>query len=88
MAKHFDVTITDTGLAIARKQDRIDEETRLDGIYVIRTPSPPPSSAPPVPSPPTRTSNTSSATSGTSNLTTWTCGRSSTASRKGSGATC
>jgi hypothetical protein len=40
MAKHFDVTITDTSLAIDRKQDQIGEEARLDGIYVIRTPLP------------------------------------------------
>jgi len=40
MAKHFDVTITDTSLAIDRKQNQISEEARLDGIYVIRTPLP------------------------------------------------
>jgi len=40
MAKHFNVTITDTSLAIERKQDQIEEEARLDGIYVIRTPVP------------------------------------------------
>jgi hypothetical protein len=40
MAKHFDVTITDTSLAIERKQAQIEEEARLDGIYVIRTPVP------------------------------------------------
>jgi hypothetical protein len=40
MAKHFDVTITDDSLAIERKQDQIEEEARLDGIYVIRTPLP------------------------------------------------
>jgi len=40
MAKHLDVTITDTTLAVERKQDQIDEEARLDGIYVIRTPLP------------------------------------------------
>jgi hypothetical protein len=36
--KHFTVTITDTTLAIGRRQDRIDAEAMLDGIYVIRTP--------------------------------------------------
>jgi hypothetical protein len=36
MAKHFDVTITDTSLAAERRQDRIDAEVALDGIYVIR----------------------------------------------------
>jgi transposase len=37
MAKHLDVTITDTILAVERKQDSIDAEAALDGIYVIRT---------------------------------------------------
>jgi transposase len=37
MAKHFTLTITDTDLAFARKQDEIEAEARLDGIYVIRT---------------------------------------------------
>jgi len=40
MAKHLDVTITDDSLAVERKQDQIDDEARLDGIYVIRTPVP------------------------------------------------
>jgi Transposase DDE domain len=40
MAKHFEVTITDTALTIERKQAQIDAEARLDGIYVIRTPVP------------------------------------------------
>src|ERR1035437_7920410 len=40
MAKHLDVTITGTTLAVERKQDQIDDEARLDGIYVIRTPLP------------------------------------------------
>ncbi len=40
MARHFQVTITDDSLAIERKQDQIDAEARLDGIYVIRTPVP------------------------------------------------
>jgi hypothetical protein len=40
MAKHLDVTITDDSLTIERKQDQIDDEARLDGIYVIRTPLP------------------------------------------------
>jgi hypothetical protein len=38
MAKHFEVTITDTSLAVERKQAQIQDEARLDGIYVIRTP--------------------------------------------------
>jgi hypothetical protein len=40
MAKHLDVTITDTTLTVERKQDQINDEARLDGIYVIRTPLP------------------------------------------------
>jgi len=40
MAKHLDVTITDTSLAAERKHSQIAEEARLDGIYVIRTPLP------------------------------------------------
>jgi hypothetical protein len=36
--KHFEVTITDTGLAVARKQPQIAEEAALDGFYVLRTP--------------------------------------------------
>jgi len=38
--KHFAVTITDTTLAIERRQDRIDAEAMLDGFYVLRTPVP------------------------------------------------
>jgi Transposase DDE domain len=40
MAKHLAVTITDTTLAVGRRQDSIDAEAALDGIYVIRTPVP------------------------------------------------
>jgi len=41
-AKHFEITITitDTALAVERRQARIDEEAALDGLYVIRTPVP------------------------------------------------
>jgi hypothetical protein len=38
--KHFAVTITDTTLAVQRKQDQIDAEAALDGFYVLRTPVP------------------------------------------------
>ena len=38
--KHFEVTITDTSLSVARRQDRIDTEAALDGFYVLRTPVP------------------------------------------------
>jgi hypothetical protein len=38
--KHIAVTITDTTLAVTRKQDQIDAEAALDGFYVLRTPVP------------------------------------------------
>jgi hypothetical protein len=38
--KHFEVTITETSLAIQRKQAQIDAEAALDGFYVLRTPVP------------------------------------------------
>ena len=37
MAKHFEVTITDTSLAITRRTTQIQTEAALDGIYVLRT---------------------------------------------------
>jgi transposase len=37
MAKHLALTITDTGLSWARKDDAIAAEAALDGLYVIRT---------------------------------------------------
>jgi Transposase DDE domain len=37
MAKHLQVAITDTSLAITRRQSQIDTEAALDGIYVLRT---------------------------------------------------
>jgi DDE family transposase len=37
MAKHLHLTITNTALTITRKQDQIDAEAALDGIYVLRT---------------------------------------------------
>jgi hypothetical protein len=40
MAKHFDIAITDTSLAITRRQAQITAEAALDGIYVLRTPVP------------------------------------------------
>jgi hypothetical protein len=39
-AKHFAVTITDTSLAVERRQEQIEEEAAMDGLYVIRTPVP------------------------------------------------
>jgi transposase len=37
MAKHFELTITETSLSWSRKTDAIAAEAALDGIYVIRT---------------------------------------------------
>jgi hypothetical protein len=37
MAKHFALTITDTALTWSRKDDAIQQEAALDGLYVIRT---------------------------------------------------
>jgi hypothetical protein len=37
MAKHFEITITDTDLVIERRSQPIDDEASLDGIYVVRT---------------------------------------------------
>ncbi|MDL2275538.1 hypothetical protein LJC22_05390 [Desulfosarcina sp. OttesenSCG-928-G10] len=38
MEKHFDLTITDNSFSYSRKQNEIDREALLDGIYVVRTP--------------------------------------------------
>ena len=37
MAKHFEITITETALAYRRKTEAIEAEAALDGLYVIRT---------------------------------------------------
>ena len=37
MAKHFRLSITDDSLAFSRNTETIEAESRLDGIYVIRT---------------------------------------------------
>jgi hypothetical protein len=37
VAKHFELTITETSFAFRRKADSIASETALDGLYVIRT---------------------------------------------------
>jgi len=37
MAKHFELTITETSLAYLRKTEAIEAEAALDGLYVIRT---------------------------------------------------
>jgi hypothetical protein len=81
--KHFEVTITEDSLAVARRP-----KPPWTGSTCCAPPSPPPNSTRPPWWPPTRTSNTSSGTSGTSNPTTWTCGPSSTGSKNASGRTC
>jgi transposase len=35
--KHFELEITDTSFGFRRKQEQIDQEAALDGIYVLRT---------------------------------------------------
>jgi len=40
MAKHFAIDIRDGHLSFKRRADQIEEEARLDGIYVIRTSMP------------------------------------------------
>ena len=37
VAKHFELSITDTALSWARKADSIAAEAALDGIYIVRT---------------------------------------------------
>ena len=41
MGKHFEITITDTTLAITRRLDQINTEAARDGIYVLRATVPP-----------------------------------------------
>jgi hypothetical protein len=40
VGKHFEVHITDTSLAITRRQEQIDAEAAGDGIYMLRTDQP------------------------------------------------
>ena len=35
--KHFDITVSDSGISWSRKEESIAREARLDGIYVVRT---------------------------------------------------
>ena len=37
MAKHFELDITGDSFSYRRKENKIADEARLDGIYVIRT---------------------------------------------------
>jgi hypothetical protein len=67
MAKYFQATITGDGLTVTRRQDSIDAETAMDGIYVIRTPVPGTEFAAAGVVPPARTSGMSSGPSTSSN---------------------
>ena len=40
MAKHFTLDIQEASFSFSRRQDAIDEEAALDGIYVVRTTEP------------------------------------------------
>ena len=88
MAKHLQLTITDTSLSITRNQARIDAEAALDGIYVLRTSVPADQLDPPAVVARTRTWPASNATSAASRSMTWPCARSTTASKTGSAPTC
>ena len=80
MAKHFDLAITETGLAWSRKAEAIAAEAALDGVYVIRSSLCPGTVSPPPPSSsPTRASATPNAASATSNRATSTSARSTIA---------
>ncbi len=35
--KHFDIEVRDDGISWKRNQEKIDAESRLDGVYIIRT---------------------------------------------------
>lgn len=37
MRKHFELTITDDSFSYSRREDSIDAESSLDGLYVVRT---------------------------------------------------
>lgn len=37
IAKHFEVTITNSSLSVTRRESAIEQEAALDGIYVLRT---------------------------------------------------
>ena len=88
MGKHFDLAITDDSLTVTRRQDQIDAEAALDGIYVLRTPVPDGQLDAPAVVSPTRTCPASNATSAPSSPMTLTCGRSSTAWKNASRRTC
>ncbi len=37
MRKHFDIEVRDDGISWQRNREKIDAESRLDGVYIIRT---------------------------------------------------
>ena len=79
MAKHFELTITDTSLAVTRNTAAITREAALDGFYVLRTN---------VRSSPTKLSPGSSAPSARSKPSISRSARSTIASPIGCGPTC
>ncbi len=87
-AKHFAVTITDTSLAVNRKQDQITAEAALDGFYVLRTPIPAAELDAPAVVTAYKNLKYVDGTSATSRPMTWTCGPCSTGWKNASGPTC
>jgi hypothetical protein len=87
VAKHFDLTITDSSFAYQRRHDQIAAEAALDGIYLIRTSVTTDQWTPPAWSRPTSNQPTSNATSAASRASTWSCGRSGTGWPTGSAPT-
>jgi Transposase DDE domain len=88
MAKHLTVTITDTSLAVTRKQDQIDAEAALDGIYVLRTSVPADQLDPPSVVLAYKNLANLERDFRTIKVETWTCAPSITASTTGSAPTC
>ncbi len=86
--KHFEITITEDSLTVARKQDQIDAEAALDGFYVLRTPVPAAELDAPGVVTAYKNLKYASGTSATSRPATWTCGRCSTGWKNASKLTC
>ena len=86
--KHFAVTITDTTLAVERRQDQIDAEAALDGFYVLRTPVPAAELDAAAVVTAYKNLKYANGTSARSRPMTWTCGRCSTGWKNASGRTC
>ena len=85
--KHFTVTITDTTLAIARRQEQDRRRSRPGRVLRAPHPSPRQRARRACCGLRVQTRNTWNGTSGTSNPMTWTCGRCSTGWKNASGRT-